>query len=502
MENLYDKLYAYSKSDFYPFHMPGHKRNLLITEFTNPFSVDITEIDGFDNLHHAEGILKHAEERAANLYGSEETHFIVNGSTCGILSAISACTKHGDKIIMARNCHKAAYHGVFLRELKTEYVYPQLEHRLGLNGGLNPEEIRDLLIKDRSIKAVFITSPTYDGIVSDVETIGKIAHEYGIPLIVDEAHGAHFGFHSYFPANSIKAGADIVIHSIHKTLPSLTQTALIHVNGKLVDREKIRKYLDIYQTSSPSYVLMASIDSCIRLIESEGDRLFSEYAARLSVLRERLKRLKYIKLADCGIRGTSRIADMDLSKLVLSVRETGLTGKQLYHILLDEYHLQMEMAAGDYVLAMTSIADTEDGFIRLVEALEDIEKKYEVELLNGVTGSSGPETDYADEKRHCLMDVTDQKKTAGGYLQSMLKNEIVMKISDAENVRMKEISITDGESEISGEYVYLYPPGIPIIVPGERISRNLIELISYYKNSGLSIEGLNDRESRKIKILE
>mgnify|MGYP005761843149 FL=1 len=202
MERLYVKLKEYSASDYYPFHMPGHKRNPLITGADLPYEIDITEIDGFDDLHHASSILKGAEERAARAYRAEETHYLINGSTAGILSAVLGCSERGRKILIARNCHKSVYNAVYLNELHPVYVYPEFDERTGLNGEIRPEKVARILKSEQDICAVVITSPTYDGVVSDVRMISDIAHEKGIPLIVDEAHGAHFGFHPYFPENS------------------------------------------------------------------------------------------------------------------------------------------------------------------------------------------------------------------------------------------------------------------------------------------------------------
>lgn len=228
MGELFDKLANYGNSGIYPFHMPGHKRQKTV-DF-NPYKIDITEIEGFDNLHHAEGVLLEAQKKAEKLYGSEESHFLINGSTAGILSAVSACAKK--TVLIARNCHKAVYHAALIRNLDVYYVYPEIQEEFMLNGGINPADVERSLEEHPEIEAVVITSPTYDGIVSDVKRIAEIAHAYGKPLIVDEAHGAHFGFSKYFPENSVHLGADIVIHSLHKTLPSYTQTALIHINGK------------------------------------------------------------------------------------------------------------------------------------------------------------------------------------------------------------------------------------------------------------------------------
>ena len=299
MGELFDKLANYGNSGIYPFHMPGHKRQKTV-DF-NPYKIDITEIEGFDNLHHAEGVLLEAQKKAEKLYGSEESHFLINGSTAGILSAVSACAKK--TVLIARNCHKAVYHAALIRNLDVYYVYPEIQEEFMLNGGINPADVERSLEEHPEIEAVVITSPTYDGIVSDVKRIAEIAHAYGKPLIVDEAHGAHFGFSKYFPENSVHLGADIVIHSLHKTLPSYTQTALIHINGKLVDRQKVRMFLQMYQTSSPSYILMAGIDECIRYVEEQGTDAFDKFAERLDRIYKRAKEFRSIHLVDESIVG-------------------------------------------------------------------------------------------------------------------------------------------------------------------------------------------------------
>lgn len=476
MNSLYQQLIQYCKSDFYPFHMPGHKRNSFSIKDTYqmPYSFDITEIDGFDNLHHAEGILLEAQRQAAELYQAEETLFLVNGSTAGLLSAISACVSKNGKLLMARNCHKAVYHGVFLKELENVYIYPQKEQRYGGNGGLLIENIKQMLITCKNCEAILVTSPTYEGIVSNIEEICNVAHDYGIPVIVDEAHGAHFGFHSYFPESSIKNGADIVIHSVHKTLPSLTQTALLHINGKLVDREKIKKYLSIYQSSSPSYVLMASIDACMTNLKKQGDELFSRYVERLNHLREQMKSLNHIQLVDEDIIGTSGIINIDRSKLFLSVKEANITGKELYDILCEQYHLQFEMASSEYIIGMTSIMDTQRGYDRLVAALREIDSSLQ---RNG-------------------------GKVKESYNKPYVKVVQKCSISKAEESEKISIPLEQSKGWVSGEYVSLYPPGIPLLAPGEMISEELLQQIMFYKKNNLCIEGLSDYSGKNIQVLK
>ena len=455
MEYLYEKLEAYGKSDYYGFHMPGHKRNSDVTRANLPYGIDITEIEGFDNLHHAEEIIREAEVRAASMYHAEETHYLINGSTAGILSAVMGCTKKGGKILMARNCHKSVYHAVFLNELRPVYIYPEFDETMELNMAVSPEKIERLLEEHKEVQAVVLTSPTYDGVLSDIERISEIVHQKKIPLIVDEAHGAHFGFHPYFPENANTKGADVVIHSLHKTLPALTQTALIHLNGTRIDRRKIRNYLHIFQTSSPSYVLMASMDECLRTVAEQGDVLFETYVKNLESKR---------------------------SKLVLSVKDTILkkenrvfTGKMLYERLLLEYHLQMEMAAGSYVIAMTSIGDTKEGMDRLLSALfeidEELEKKSE------------------EEKRYYLP--RQEQVFTSFEVEGMRRMETVRSMSWQESAGF-----------ISMEYAYLYPPGIPLIVPGERITKETAAMLVDYQNKGFSVEGISVENYIEVLINE
>ena len=209
--------------------MPGHKRNRASSADDFLFERDITEISGFDNLHHAEGILKEAQEYAAQIYGTKKCFFSVNGSTAALLAAVSASVNKGGKILVARNCHKAVYHAIYLRELVPTYIYPQSDNDLGINGSISVSRVERYLEENPKIEAVLITSPTYDGVVSDVRKIAETAHKHGIPLIVDEAHGAHFRFSDYFPVSAADLGADVVIQSFHKTLPAMTQTAVLHL---------------------------------------------------------------------------------------------------------------------------------------------------------------------------------------------------------------------------------------------------------------------------------
>ncbi len=464
MRTIYDRLREYGNSDYYGFHMPGHKRNLNMLGMESPYMLDITEIDGFDDLHHADGIIKEAQERAARVYRADETHFLINGSSVGILSAIAGVTKRGDTVLVARNCHKSVYHAIEMYGLNPVYLMPGFDSSVQLNTEVSAGDVRTALEANPKICAVILVSPTYDGVVSDVEAIAEAVHEKGIPLIVDEAHGAHFGFHPYFPESSNVKGADIVIHSLHKTLPSLTQTALLHMNGNIVRREKVRRYLHMLQSSSPSYILMASMDACMELMENHGRELFDSYTGYLENTRAELERLKKLRLV--------RTARYDRSKLMISIQNADITSRELYYLLLEKYHLQMEMAAGVYVLAMTSVGDTREGMARLAVALTEIDAGL----------GERKEREKKSERVSCLP-----------------RPDVVYNSSECSDKATKSLPWRDSVGQTAAEYAYLYPPGIPLIVPGEKVSQEAIDVLQWYLDRGFVIEGL--KKERYIEVL-
>lgn len=478
--SLLNALKAYSESDYYPFHMPGHKRQLEseLMEFPNPYSIDITEIEGFDNLHHPETILKESMEHAAAIYEMDKAYYLVNGSTCGILSAICGAVKFGGKILMARNSHKSAYHAVALKHLSPIYVYPSCLEEAGIQGGIDPEEIRKKLEEEPELEAVFITSPTYEGVVSDVEEIAKIIHKRGIPLIVDEAHGAHFFFGKtfdaleetrYFPKSAIECGADIVIQSLHKTLPSLTQTAILHMRASFISHERIEKYLQIFQTSSPSYLFLASIENCVLYMDRYGQEQMKAFSERMKRWMERTSSLKHLKILSDSMIGMHHIKDRDPSKIVVSVSGTGLTGTQLARILREEYHLEPEMSCFSYMILMTSFMDREEGMERLWNALEKIDHELD-----------------QNEKAGTKMD------RSFTWVRQIEKR---MEISEAESSAGEEAALSDCVGKVSHGFLTIYPPGIPALVPGEIITEEAVEIIVQNKKLGLTIEGLTDKGS-------
>ncbi len=461
MSKLAEQLKTYADSDYLPMHMPGHKRRM--GDLGNPFFIDITEIDGFDDLHHAEGILREAENRAANLYGSEETHFLINGSTGGILRQLPAVCLRGEPFSWQETATNPSITRHFLGNLKTHYIYPQPADQMLINGPILASDVEKELKQHQDIQAVFLTSPTYDGVVSDVRAIAEVVHKKNLPLIVDEAHGAHFPFSSYFPEDSIKSGADVVIHSVHKTLPSLTQTALIHLNGDLVDREKLRYFLGVYQSSSPSYVMMAGIDQCMEWVSSHRKE-FDSFAQRLQEVRAELRKLQALELFE--------VPGIDPSKILLSGRRYGVTGNELSDMLREDFHIELEMACGEYACALTSVADRQEDLRRLLEACRKLDEKI-LRERNQV-----PEKQYGTD--------TVLKTRHAGTIQETFEQPSFW----------CDLKASDGK--VSSGFVIPYPPGIPLLVPGEEVTEEIRDRILRYVQDGLTVYGC---ENQKIKVV-
>lgn len=478
-QTLFTKLQEYGQTDSYPFHMPGHKRQVEmgITSFPNPFSVDITEIDGFDNLHHPEGILKTAMEQAADLYVAQKTYYLVNGSTCGILSALCAAVHPGGRILLARNSHKAAYHAALLNDMEAVYLYPECIEAFGIQGGISPEMVEEALGRYEGVEAVFITSPTFEGLVSDVQAIAKTAHSYGIPLIVDEAHGAHFSFGdgAVFPQSALSYGADMVIQSLHKTLPSLTQTAVLHVKSELVSYRRVEQYLQIFESSSPSYVLLSSIDNCIRYMGEKGRKRLDEFGSRLKLFMEECtERLHFLKLLTDDFIGTNHVKERDISKILVSTKEAPITGVELAAVLREQYHLEPEMSCCSYVLLMTSLMDSEKGLKRLRDALIAVDEGFAAAAV----------------RENVLEEVAQNFKPD---MLTWISNPVrCLKLAKAMDSLPAGVKISEAVGRISGCFITVYPPGIPAVVPGELITDEVINLITYHGSAGLTVEGVSE----------
>ena len=480
-ETLLQKLNRLADSDMYPFHMPGHKRRMTGGLWEAVSRIDITEIDGFDNLHHAQEILKEEQEFAARLFGSRQCFFLVNGSSCGVMAAICSAVKEGEKILMVRGSHLSAYHAVELQRLLPRYLYPQQKGISYPQGAVTSRQVAQELDNSHA-RVVFLTSPTYEGIISDVASIAKAVHDRGALLIVDEAHGAHLGFHEAFGESAVTAGADIVIQSLHKTMPAMTQTALLHICSDRIDPAQVQRYLRMFQTSSPSYVMMASISHCLHTVSGREEFYFAPYVEKLTKFYRQMKALQRLKVLDGEWASETYGLQKDPSKIVifaerLSDRQGNpFAGYELMELLRRKYHLEPEMAARSYVLCMTSILDTQEGFDRLADALLSTDRQL----------CAGEETDRQEAG-------TDDKM---GYPPQ------ICSIYEAVNGDTERIDWRDAVGRISAEYVYLYPPGTPVVVPGEQITASVHAYLEDSRKKGLSVQGPSDETGRTLRVMK
>lgn len=468
MGKLYKELEKYHQKNYCPLHMPGHKRNIELLGNKLPYHIDITEIDGFDDLHHPEGLIKEIEDKAKRIYQSERSFILVNGSTCGILAGIRSAVKPHDKILVARNCHKSVYHAIELNFLESIYLMPEI-NEAGIETCINLEKIKSILEKEPNIKLIVLTSPTYEGMISNIKEIVQVAHTYGIPVLVDEAHGAHLTYDEQLKEyEALNAGADIVIQSLHKTLPAITQTAIMHIQGDFVEEVEVAKQLDVFETSSPSYILMSSVDECLTVLEEKGEELFRRYKENLKEFYEETKKLEKLKILGNML---NQAQVYDRGKIVVITSKTDITGKQLANMLRKEYKIEVEMANINYIIAMTSICDTKENFERLLEALKEIDQK-----------------------------ITKKEKKEISYKLELPKKE--RSIYDAiQSQKAEWIDFRKAEGKIAKEYMWIYPPGIPMIVPGEVINKEVIEKWEKIVDADIEVRTTNEKFPN-IYILE
>ncbi|MCR5620114.1 MAG: aminotransferase class V-fold PLP-dependent enzyme [Lachnospiraceae bacterium] len=474
MTALYDEFKKYSGNDLYPCHMPGHKRHAFGAMSEEYASIDFTEVDSLDDLHDPEGIILESEKNTAQILGADESYFLINGSTAGILAGISASVKKGGKLLMVRGSHKSAYNAAYLRGLKTAYIYPKGPDEDGIYDAANADDVKKALDENPDAEAVFIVSPTYEGRMSDIASIAEAVHSKSIPLIVDEAHGAHLSFTKGCVSDAIRCGADIVIQSIHKTLPAPTQTAVLSVKGDLADRDAIRRFLSIYQSSSPSYPLISMIDGCIRYMSENCEKLVKNLHDNFENL---LKRLEVCDKLICG----PKIADLqsgkaDYGKLIISAGNTCISGKEIADILRDRYRIETEMAAPGFVLAMFTVCDESYGYDKVADALIDLNKRLE---------------------RYGLLAEDGEKPV--DMSEPLPVPAIRMPISDAIDGETEEISFTQSAGRISSSIVCLYPPGTPIVAPGEEITAEHVQFIDKCLKAGFNVKGI---ERAGIKVVK
>lgn len=470
---LYEKLVELNNSDMYPLHMPGHKRNPDSGAMSQIYGIDITEIDGFDDLHAPDGILLDMSVQAARLYGADRAYISVNGSTAANEAAIMGLACQGDEILIARNSHKSVYYAVEMAGANPIYFFPGKIPGTDIYDVASADCIEKKLVEHPNCKLVVITSPTYEGLIADIDSISKKVHSHGAVLIVDAAHGAHLNFMWDGKYNPLKQGADIVITSLHKMLPAPTQTALLLLNSSVRNFKSIEHYMHMLQTSSPSYILMAGVGEALKYIETDAKEDMDSLLNEINTLHSRLCGCEHIQISQ-DLFG-AKVCDP--CKLIIYSPTGEMTGREIYDMLRDKYHIQCEMCGADYALGILSVMDTHDGFERIAEALIKMDAE--------------------------LADSPVEHTEAGDLSEAVLEAfnpRCVMSAKAALQLPTCEKLIDEAQGKTAAEYIIVYPPGMPLIVPGEIISKEVIGIIHKYKELQLNLIG-NDSKLEHITVV-
>jgi arginine decarboxylase len=476
---LFDALMEYVNRETVPFHVPGHKKGVGIDEEyknfigENPFKIDVTVFKLVDSLHHPTGPIKKAQELAADAYGSDAAFFSIHGTSGAIQAMIMSVVNSGEKIIVPRNVHKSVTAGIILSGAVPVYMQPELDKKVGIAHGVTPETVEETLIKHPDARAVLVINPTYYGVATDIRKIADIVHSYNIPLIVDEAHGPHLGFNDRLPVSAISSGADICAQSTHKIIGALTQCSLLQVHSKFVDTHRVQQILNLLQTTSPSYILMASLDCARRQIALHGKELLDKTIELANYARNEINKIPGFYCFGNEILGQPGVYALDPTKITVTCRDLGITGYDLDMILSNKYHIQVELSDLYNVLAVGSFGDTKESIDKLLEALREISVEY--------NNKQNKKPDFID-----IPSIPEQ----------------ILIPREAFNSVKSSVPLKDSIGMISGEFLLAYPPGIPVLCPGEKVSSEIIQYVQKLKDAGLYVQGTEDPKVENIKVVK
>ena len=457
-----------------PFDVPGHKGGRGTRELTDflclsCLKADVNSMKPLDNLCHPVSVIKNAQELAAEAFGAENAFFVVNGTTGSVQAMIMAACKAGEKIIMPRNVHRSAINALVVNGAIPVYVNPGTNKRLGIPLGMSVENVRKAIRENPDAKAVLINNPTYYGVCSDLREIVKLAHENGMLALVDEAHGTHFYFGENMPVSGMAAGADMAAVSMHKTGGSLTQSSLL-LCGKNVSAGYIRQIINLTQTTSGSYLLIASLDIARKNLALNGREIFRKTVQYAEYARSEINKLGGYYAFGSELCGSDSFFSFDPTKLSIHTRDIGLAGIEVYDILRDEYNIQIEFGDIGNVLAIISAGDRALEIERLISSLYEIKRLY-------------------------------SKDKAGMFDHEYIDPQVIMPPQSAFYGDKKSVPITESGGYICGEFVMCYPPGIPILAPGEKITGDIINYILYAKEKGCMMTGTQDINIENINVV-
>lgn len=453
---LFESLVHYAKKDVTPFDVPGHKMGVMM----NPLKMvlgemamrmDVNSMKELDLLSHPQSVIKEAQELAADAFGADYAYFLVNGTTVGIIAMILAVVKPGDSLLVPRNCHKSVMNGIILSGAKPIFIQPEIDLHFGISHGVSLENVQKALTTNPDIKAILITYPTYFGAMDELEDICKLAHNYDVTVIVDSAHGAHLPFLPGGIVDPLRAGADAVTISMHKTGGSLTQSSLLLLQGNRIPHEKMQKVVNMLQSTSANYLLISSLDVARRELALFARERFIALKPIVNQAIYEIEKESRLEVLKSNYVISHFHQTYDWTKLVIRVNGIGLTGFEVYTLLKEKYNIQMELAEGYVVMAVISSSDSQETIGRLVFALKDIEKKY-----------------------------GKQSSIISTNVIAHQINELLMIPRDAFYAEQESLPINEALGRISADTLMIYPPGIPLVIPGELISNDVINQYYYY----------------------
>lgn len=472
---IYEALERYKSMRVVPFDVPGHKRGKGNTELTaflgeQCLTVDVNSMKPLDNLCHPTSVIRDAEQLAAEAFGARDAFFMVNGTTSAVQSMIMSVCKAGDKIIMPRNVHRSAINALVVCGAVPVYVNPGTNKQLGIPLGMALADVERAILENPGAKAVLVNNPTYYGICSNLRGITELAHRHNMAVLADEAHGTHFYFDDRLPVSAMAAGADLAAVSMHKTGGSLTQSSLLLSNGRISEGH-IRQIINLTQTTSGSYLLLSSLDISRRNLALRGKEIFEKVCTLAEYARGEINKIGGYYAYSKELIDGDTVFDFDITKLSVHTRDIGRAGIEVYDILRDDYNIQIEFGDIGNILAIISVGDNMLAIERLVSSLSEIRRLY-------------------------------SKDKAGMLDHEYISPEVVMSPQRAFYADKRAVKTEESVGSICSEFVMCYPPGIPILAPGERITNEILDYIAYAKAKGCLLTGTEDLQIESIRTVK
>ncbi|BBW96850.1 aminotransferase class I/II-fold pyridoxal phosphate-dependent enzyme [Geobacillus sp. FSL W8-0032] len=477
---LFTGLLEHIKKNPVQFHIPGHKKGAgMDPEFRsfigeNALAMDLINISPLDDLHHPRGMIKRAQELAAEAFGADYTFFSVQGTSGAIMTMVMSVAGPGDKIIVPRNVHKSVMSAIVFSGATPIFIHPEIDKELGISHGITPQAVEKALRQHPDAKGVLVINPTYFGIAGDLKKIVDIAHAYGVPVLVDEAHGVHIHFHERLPLSAMQAGADMAATSVHKLGGSLTQSSILNVREGLVSAKHVQAILSMLTTTSTSYLLLASLDVARKQLATKGRELIDNAIRLADWTRRQINEIPYLYCVGEEILGTEAVYDYDPTKLIISVKELGLTGHDAEQWLREAFNIEVELSDLYNILCIITPGDSEREAGLLVEALRRLSAQFSHQAEEGV------------KPKVLLPDIP----------------ALALTPRDAFYAETEVVPFRESAGRIIAEFVMVYPPGIPIFIPGEIITEENLNYIETNLAAGLPVQGPEDDTLQTLRVIK